>query len=216
MDAAWDERWFEACDLVSNALAHMKNEPDLEKLQQLAIKRINEMGFLQKLWMQNRFIVIIAIVLIVLILVVLKIALFPSAQAEEHAAPVAPAPAPELPRMTKDKTRMLEEDGTVLEGEIYGTMTVTEKGESLGTYNVTSNPLILGRDPNSAVVVASDTVSKTHLKVFAKGDQFYIIDLGSTNGTFVNGQKISETLVRPEDEIQLGKRGDIKLVFKKK
>ena len=102
-----------------------------------------------------------------------------------------------------------------MEGEIAGTLTVIEKDEEIGTFDITPTPIIVGRDPRSDVVIKSETVSKNHLKIISKGDQFYIVDLGSTNGTFVNGEKISETLVTPDDMVQLGKRGNIKLVFKK-
>jgi pSer/pThr/pTyr-binding forkhead associated (FHA) protein len=78
-----------------------------------------------------------------------------------------------------------------------------------------STPLIIGRDPRSDVVIKSETVSKRHLKIFPKGDRFFIVDLGSTNGTYVNREKITETLVTPENIVQLGKRGNIKLIFKK-
>jgi hypothetical protein len=188
----------------------MKNEPDLEKLQQLILKRISEMGFFEKIWRQNKMVVIIAVILIILIVVVLKISLFPSAAAE---------PPPFLEKEPKtaapplDKTKAADE--TVMEGEIVGTLTVTVKGEELGIFDITTTPMIVGRDPKSDVVIKSETVSKSHLKIIPKGDQFFIVDLGSTNGTYVNGEKITETLVTPDDMVQLGKRGNIKLIFKK-
>jgi serine protease Do len=210
MDAVWKGQWFEAQTNVSTALAYMKNEPDLEKLQQLILKRISEMGFFEKVWRQNKVVVIIAVILIILILVVLKISLFPSAAVEP-----ALEKEPETAAPPEDKTKAAEEDATVMEGEIAGTLTVTEKGEEIGTFDITTAPIIVGRDPRSDVVIKSETVSKSHLKIIPKGDQFFIVDLGSTNGTYVNGEKISETLVTPEDMVQLGKRGNIKLIFKK-
>ena len=210
MSAVWDGQWFDAQTHVSTALAYMKNEPDLEKLQRMILKKISEMGFFEKVWRQNKIIVIIAVILIILILVVLKISFSP-AGGEEFQGQIESAAAP-----AADKTKLAEEDGTVLEGEIAGTLTVLVKGEEIGTYNITSTPLIVGRDPGSAeVVIKNEIVSKNHLRIIPKGDQFFVVDLGSTNGTFVNGQKITETLVKPEDMVQLGKRGNIKLVFKK-
>ncbi|NIM12801.1 MAG: FHA domain-containing protein [Candidatus Aminicenantes bacterium] len=214
MNSVWEGQWFDAQTEVSTALAYMKNEPDLEKLQQLILTRINEMGFLDKMWQQNKAVVIIVIILILVILVVVFLAFRPSPAAEaeprkEPEAAVAGEPA-------VDKTKLAEEAGTVLETDINGTLTVLVKGEEVGTFNITSTPLIVGRDPKAAaVVVDSEIVSKTHLKIIPKGDQFYIVDLDSTNGTYVNGEKITETLIKPEDNVQLGKRGDVKLIFKK-
>ena len=172
------------------------------------------MGFFEKIWRQNKIVVIIAIILIILILVVLKISLFPSAAAEEP-APAAPEKEPETAAPPEDNTKAAVEDATVMEGEIAGILTVIENDEEIGTFDITSAPIMVGRDPRSDVVIKSETVSKSHLKIIPKGDQFYIVDLGSTNGTYVNGEKISETLVTPDDQVQLGKRGNVKLIFKK-
>lgn len=218
MDSVWEGRWFDAQAQVSTALAYMKDEPDLEKIQQMVLRRIDEMSFIEKIWRENKLVVIVVLVLVILILVVLKIALFPSAaapaaeQPQKYAEAVHPSPA--APAL--DKTKMAEEGGTVLEGEICGIMTVLVKGEELGTFNITTTPNILGRDPSTAtIVVKNEIVSKNHLKIIPKGDQFYLVDLGSTNGTFVNGEKITESLVKTNDLVQLGKKGDVKLVFKK-
>ncbi|MCP5107727.1 MAG: FHA domain-containing protein [bacterium] len=217
MNAVWEEDWFAARDYVNTTMAYMKNEPDLEKLNQLIIKKIDEMGAVEKMWTKNKGIVIIAVVLIVLIIVVLFIAFKPSGSKQEKVAPPAPpAPPAPAPAVPEDKTVVDEQDGTVLEGEITGSLTVLLRGEDKGTFNITAEGVILGRDPNSvSVLIADNIVSKNHLKILPKGDQFFIVDLGSTNGTYVNGEKITETLVNPDDMVQLGKKGDVKLVLKK-
>ncbi len=220
MDAVWDENWYEARNHVTTSLAYMKNQPDLEKLQQMILRRIDEMGFFGKIWQQNKLIVIIAVVLIVLIIVVLKIALTPSSQqpgpgpAISQAPPASPPPPPQA---VPDKTEISHDmDGTVLEEEVGGSVTVLVKGEDTGTFTITTNGVILGRDPNAVDIhIADSIVSKTHVKILPRGSQFYLVDLGSTNGTFVNGEKIKESLAKPEDLVQLGKKGDVKLVLKK-
>lgn len=160
-----------------------------------------ETGF----WQQNKTLVIIAVILIIAIAVVLKIFLFPSAAAKEAA----------LALEKEAETAAAPEDKTEMEGEIAGTLTIIVKGEEIGTFDITPTPIIVGRDPRSDVVINSETISKSHLKITPQEDQFLLVDLGSTNGTYVNKEKITETLVTPDDMVQLGKRGNIKLIFKK-
>jgi hypothetical protein len=62
----------------------------------------------------------------------------------------------------------------------------------------------IGRSENCDVVLDSDSVSgvHAHLEVLTSGAK--LIDFGSTNGTFVNGQRISERELMPDDRIRLG------------
>jgi len=213
MDAVWKGDWFQARTQVSTALAYMEGEPALKDLQKKILQRISAMGFFEKIWRQNKLVVIIALILIIVILVVLKISLGSSTAGEPEPVEAKPSVA-EAPPL--DKTVAADEDGTVMEGDIAGTLTVMVKAEEFGSYNITSTPTIIGRDPRSAtIVLQNEIVSKNHLKIIPKGDQFFLVDLGSTNGTYVNGEKITETLVTPDDMVQLGKKGDIKLIFKK-
>lgn len=53
--------------------------------------------------------------------------------------------------------------------------------------------LSLGRHPNLVdEVVADETVSRRHLRIVAKGDKFYVEDLNSLNGTFLNGKRLKK------------------------
>jgi len=198
----------------------MKNEPDLEQLQRKILQNISEMGFLERMWRQNKVVVIVALILLLSILVVLYMAVKPSAASRPAAAKpvVERAAAAAVPPAVaaSDKTSIEANDGTMFEGDIRGSVTVVVKGEEQGTYPITTTPMILGRDAGaSSVVIQSELASKSHLKIYPKGDQFCLVDLGSTNGTYVNGERITETLISPDDAVQLGKKGEVKLVFTK-
>ena len=53
--------------------------------------------------------------------------------------------------------------------------------------------IILGRSEDcGAAVLKAQAVSRKHSRIFKEGPFYYIADLGSTNGTFVNGTKIAE------------------------
>jgi pSer/pThr/pTyr-binding forkhead associated (FHA) protein len=49
----------------------------------------------------------------------------------------------------------------------------------------------IGRNPSSDIHLENPAVSRSHAKIYREGWMFYIEDLGSSNGTFVNGAKLS-------------------------
>ncbi|MGB4592186.1 MAG: FHA domain-containing protein [Coriobacteriia bacterium] len=68
-----------------------------------------------------------------------------------------------------------------------------------------SGPVVIGRSPDADLVIADDFVSSVHAKVVPRDDDAIVEDLGSTNGTFVNGQPATRPLaVREGDVIELG------------
>src|SRR5689334_17633475 len=66
-------------------------------------------------------------------------------------------------------------------------------------------PVTIGRLPDNAIVIDNSAVSSHHVRVAREGPQFMVEDLGSTNGTFVNGEKITKRALRHGDTILVGK-----------
>ena len=66
--------------------------------------------------------------------------------------------------------------------------------------------LSVGRGAGCAVVLADDTfVSTVHARIFMRGNDPYVEDLGSTNGTLLNGESVVEPIrLRPGDRVQFG------------
>src|SRR4051794_6199433 len=64
---------------------------------------------------------------------------------------------------------------------------------------------LVGSTPECDVVVSKPTVSGRHCRLSRRPDGYVLEDLGSTNGTFVNGVRISSVVqVKPSDTIKLG------------
>lgn len=72
------------------------------------------------------------------------------------------------------------------------------------TVTMTGNRVTLGRMSSCDVTVADSTVSREHAALVRRGDRWWIVDLGSTNGTTVNGVRAAEQPVGPGDRIVLG------------
>lgn len=69
------------------------------------------------------------------------------------------------------------------------------------------NPRVLiGRDPTCGLPTAEISVSRRHAEAFLSGDQLFIRDLGSSNGTWVNGAPVpsDESPINPGDQVFLG------------
>lgn len=62
----------------------------------------------------------------------------------------------------------------------------------------------VGRLPDCGVQIVDASVSRYHAEVRAKGDGFVVVDLGSTNGTRVNGVRVYERELRDGDELSFG------------
>ena len=82
-----------------------------------------------------------------------------------------------------------------------------EKGpkELRGVSIVVRGPVIVGRSPNADIVIGAGYVSARHARFSLMGQNLFVEDLGSTNGTAVNGQRISEPCaLRNNDVVNVG------------
>ena len=65
--------------------------------------------------------------------------------------------------------------------------------------------IVIGRGRKADLALAEATISRAHAALGFDGERFFVEDLGSTNGTLVNGAKISRHELASDDEIQMGK-----------
>lgn len=83
---------------------------------------------------------------------------------------------------------------------------VVEPASAKGTTFAIGDEITVGRAAGCGIALTADsTVSQLHARLFRKEGRLYVEDLGSTNGTFVNGRKVSRpTELRGRDRLQVG------------
>jgi pSer/pThr/pTyr-binding forkhead associated (FHA) protein len=120
--------------------------------------------------------------------------------------------------------RKIEEDTMILTPEDIETQEVevlpeeakvptiaVKRGPSAGSrFSLDKGDILLGRDPASDIFLNDITVSRRHARIQIKGNKAFLEDLGSLNGTYLNGVRIEKASLKNGDEIQVGK---FKLVF---
>ncbi|MEY4632243.1 MAG: hypothetical protein RIQ81_2363, partial [Pseudomonadota bacterium] len=65
-------------------------------------------------------------------------------------------------------------------------------------------PVTIGRDPANQIVVPDDQVSRFHMRIKRRGRLLIVEDLESRNGTFINGDRVVNAVVRTGDKIRVG------------
>ncbi|QRN93764.1 Flp pilus assembly complex ATPase component TadA [Archangium violaceum] len=84
-------------------------------------------------------------------------------------------------------------------------VTLEEKGGGTEQIEFEKNEITIGRLAGNDIVLAKGNVSKYHSKIVSKDGKLIVVDMKSTNGTFVNGKKIAgPQVVKPSDQIFIG------------
>jgi ABC transport system ATP-binding/permease protein len=72
-------------------------------------------------------------------------------------------------------------------------------------YELTRPEITIGRDPNVDITIPSPAVSRRHARLIREGEGYLLEDLGSSNGTFLNGERLLERrLLKTGDQIRFG------------
>lgn len=84
-------------------------------------------------------------------------------------------------------------------------MLILREGQGMGTrWRVDRDNVIIGREEDCDIVLPSRQVSRNHARIRRSGGRHILEDLGSKNGTFVNGQELTEPYTLQDgDEIQI-------------
>jgi len=112
-------------------------------------------------------------------------------------APPAPALVPETMAMP---ARQPAGVAAGPQGEL-----MIESGPDAGhTHRANEKALRLGRSPDNDIILRDPATSGHHARLERRGEAFWVVDLGSTNGTFVNGESVQEKQLDDGDRLTVG------------
>jgi pSer/pThr/pTyr-binding forkhead associated (FHA) protein len=71
-------------------------------------------------------------------------------------------------------------------------------------YRLAGQGLTLGRSPDNDLILRDPATSGHHARFERRGTQFFVVDMGSTNGTLVNGEPVQERELKHGDRVTVG------------
>ena len=82
---------------------------------------------------------------------------------------------------------------------------ILKTGEKTGLEYTVEDGLVLGRKLEAPVHVNDVKASREHAKLIAEGPRFHLVDLNSTNGTYLNDKRVSRALLSHGDQVRIGR-----------
>lgn len=83
---------------------------------------------------------------------------------------------------------------------------IVQRGPNLGArFLLDAEKTTAGRHPSADIFLDDVTVSRKHAEFVATDGGFVVRDIGSLNGTYVNRERIDSAVLKPGDEVQVGK-----------
>jgi S1-C subfamily serine protease len=223
--STFDEHWDRALDLYDasqfksaiaefdNVLQFMPDLPDARKFRAAAVDGEDHLNFVQKTVETVGTTGIYAIVGALLLGAILVVALRGKSSGKK------PAPMQQQPQQHRSstmlKTVVVASGGGTLPtiGRVsYGTIEFTSGGQLGRTFRIGRDGLKVGRDPRCEVVLPDETVSGEHAWIVPMDGGVFVIDKGSSNGTYVNSadsERVSKAELKDGDRIFIGRKGPV-------
>jgi len=88
----------------------------------------------------------------------------------------------------------------------HSALLVVQRGAVPGErFLLDTDRALAGRSEHADIFLDDVTVSRKHAEFVREGERFFVRDVGSLNGTYVNRQRIEAAMLNPGDEVQIGK-----------
>ena len=200
-----------------NALQMLPNLPDARQYRNLAAKCWSDKGAFEKFretsgWMAY---VAIGIVILAILLLILMRRRSPSAvvvvQSGGGAVVHVGGDVAAIPSSLPPPPAQLP-----AQAASFGSIQQTTGGVAGKSYPVTKDGIMIGRSPKCQIQLQDDTISGEHAWIVPAEGEIFVIDRGSSNGTYINSvdsPRVSKISLRNGDRIYLGKKGAVFTYF---
>ena len=110
------------------------------------------------------------------------------------------------PSRSERRARAKQQKNTKPRRGVPTQVVILEGGNKGETVSLDDAPLLIGRGNDAAIRLDDDYVSTRHARIASSGDQWFVEDLGSTNGTYVGNSRSSQaTAIQLGTQIRIGK-----------
>ena len=133
-----------------------------------------------------------------------RIALLALAKSQTLPVSMEQVEKPVLPRGTWDDVGLLEAEQATGTPPGPPTLYVSHEGETVHEMTLDKPRLLIGRSEHNDVPINSKFISRHHALLVRHGSATFLMDLNSTNGTFVNSKRVSNHVLIHDDVISLG------------
>lgn len=107
---------------------------------------------------------------------------------------------------TGDRPLTKEDLDTIMRLSDGTALLISTRGAVSGSrYLLDEDEITVGRDPRADILLDDSTVSRSHAVFRRVNGAYSVIDAGSLNGTYVNGQRVDQKQLNNGDEIMIGK-----------
>jgi len=76
--------------------------------------------------------------------------------------------------------------------------------DNQSVYDLTEEKITVGRLPDNDLQIDEGSVSSRHAEILLENDRYHLHDLGSTNGTFVNAEQVTDAILEHGDQVRFG------------
>ena len=133
-----------------------------------------------------------------------RIALLALTKAESLPVTISSVERPATPQSNRDEEHNAELNEAVEELQQPPQLYVTRDGETVKELSFDQPRMLVGRSEHNDIAIPSRFVSRHHMLLVRHGSSTFLMDLNSSNGTFVNSRRVSNSVLKHDDVISVG------------